>query len=443
MNLTKPKNSNYCAVVVKLKSFEELKKGPGGKQDCDNVKATVIFGNSVIVSKDTAEGEIGLFFPAETQLGSEFLGENNLYRKTEFGNKDPKKVGFFEQHGRVKTMKFRGHRSEGLWIPIASVSFTGLDCSEFSEGMEFDTLEGVEICRKYAVPRNQTSEGKGTPREKRLSSSEVIKEGQFRHHYETLQLGKNSYRIRPDSLISITHKLHGTSAVFSNLLVNRQLFWYEKLAKKLGLKVREQEYAFIWSSRRVIKGIEQEINTSNFYKSDVWGEVGKGVKPVLAKGITVYGEIVGYTPDGAYIQKKYDYGCEPKTHRFYVYRVTSTNEDGEVIEFSWPQVKEFCVKKGLRVVPEYFFGFAQVNCGVENRDSDDGFGDIFFKKLHGETQEKWCKFCLNEVPAEGFVVRLDGLNVSEAYKVKSFAFQKFETEALDAGVVDTETEECV
>lgn len=47
MTFEKPQNPNYCATVVELRSFVDL-------PNCDNVKAALIFGNSVIVGKDTA-----------------------------------------------------------------------------------------------------------------------------------------------------------------------------------------------------------------------------------------------------------------------------------------------------------------------------------------------------------------------------------------------------
>ena len=84
MNLQPPENPNYCAVVVALSTFVDL-------PNCDNVKAALIFGNSVIVAKSAQSGEVGLFFPVETQLDEKFCGANNLFRKPEWGNKEADK----------------------------------------------------------------------------------------------------------------------------------------------------------------------------------------------------------------------------------------------------------------------------------------------------------------------------------------------------------------
>ena len=116
LELKEPKNSNYAAVVVSLSKFVDL-------PNCDNVKAALIFGNSVIVSKAARHGELGLYFPVESQLSPEFLGANNLYRKPEWGNTDITQKGFFEQHGRVKAeegidLVFCGDSTQGKSLAI-------------------------------------------------------------------------------------------------------------------------------------------------------------------------------------------------------------------------------------------------------------------------------------------------------------------------------------
>ena len=78
-------NANYNATVVEIKTLVQL-------ENCDNVQAAIIMGNQVIVSKDTKIGEIGLFFPVETQLSKEYLSVNNLYRDSKL-NVDKNKKG--------------------------------------------------------------------------------------------------------------------------------------------------------------------------------------------------------------------------------------------------------------------------------------------------------------------------------------------------------------
>ena len=51
MKFEKPKNDNYCANIVEIKSVHPLEK-------CDNIQGTVIFGNQVIIGKDVKPGDM-------------------------------------------------------------------------------------------------------------------------------------------------------------------------------------------------------------------------------------------------------------------------------------------------------------------------------------------------------------------------------------------------
>jgi hypothetical protein len=93
-----------------------------------------------------------LVFTAETQLSDEYTKANNLYRDTTL-NADPEKKGYIEANRRVRAIKFRGHRSDALVMPVDSLAFTGIDVSKLKEGDTFDELAGIEICRKYEVAK--------------------------------------------------------------------------------------------------------------------------------------------------------------------------------------------------------------------------------------------------------------------------------------------------
>lgn len=443
-------NKNYCAVITRITKLEPL-------ANCDNIQGALIFGNHVIVGKDTKVGDLGVFFPAETRLDPNFVGINNLYRKPEFGNTDTTKKGFFEQHCRVRVVKFRGHKSEGFFTPISFLDDyldLGGDFSAFPEGLEFNDVvynNGLTdtICKKYVPKMNPPSLKVGT---KAVKKEDAIVDGQFRLHYDTENLRRNTGKINPDDYISISEKLHGSSAVISNLLVKRKLKWYERFLSKAGVKILGQEYGFIWSSRRVIKGVDgHEFNNFNYYSSDIWGLVANDVREAVKPGITLYGEIVGFTPEGSPIQKDYAYNCKPREHAFYVYRITLTNTDGYVVEFSWSQMLEYCKRHNLNHVPERYFGKA-LDLVVEYRaehpidpprvlDNRDWQEDFLKAVETMFVDDRMCSMNSYTVPAEGVVVRVDRLNNSEALKLKSFAFTLQETKQLDDGIIDLETQE--
>jgi len=420
MKFEEPKNPNYCATVVTLKTFVDL-------PNCDRIKASIIFSNSVIVPKDAKIGDIGLFFPVECQLSAPFLAANNLYRKPEWGNVDPTKSGFFEAHGRIKCVRFRTHKSEGFWIPLSSLDplqYGGYDPKDFPEGTTFDRLENkncssdpkdfyLEICCKY-VPKGTNS---GGPNHVKGESSlkERIVEGQWRFHTDTENLKKNIHKIHPDDYISISEKFHGTSAIFSKILVKRKLNLLERLLNKIGVKIQLNEYGFTYSSRKVIKNVAGVGQTND----DVWRVIAKTIEDIIPNSYSVFGEIVGYTPGGKAIQcgpggKPYHYGCSQGECQLYVYKVTSTNPDGKVIELSWPQMKEFCTKYGLEMVKELYYGkadqFFSWDTDIQDDPDDIEWRKALLQEIESQfVHDQMCPWNGNTVPAEGIVVRLDHL----------------------------------
>lgn len=430
MKLNKPKNPNYAAIVVQINTLVPL-------ENCDNVQGAIIMGNQVIVEKDVKIGDVGIYFPLEAQLSTEYLKNNNLYRKKEL-NIDDTKAGYFEENGRIRCIKFRGNKSEGLFMPMESLQFAAV--LELELGSEFDELNGIEICRKYVVKVRQSNGISVTKGKGRKARESKLIDNQFRFHEDTSMLYKNLHKINPDSLIHISYKMHGTSGISSYVLCKRNHSLIEKLALMIGISVKTEEYDYIYSSRKVIKNPDLNPNAQHYYSEDVWGAAHKILEPFLQKGMTFYYEIVGYTSGGKAIQSKYDYGQQLGTFGIYIYRITSTNADGKVIEFNGRQVQEFCKKNGLNAVPQLFSGYADYFIGKPQQEiSDRDFQEEFLAKIKALYNEKDCFMCENTVPEEGCVIRIEGLDF-EAYKAKSNAFYERETKLLDKGEVDIEEE---
>lgn len=423
--MNKPKNPNYCATVVEIKTLIPL-------ENCNNVQGAIIFGNQIIVSNNTKIGDIGLYFPVETQLSHEFCSANNLYRKGEL-NSDPEQKGYFEENRRIRCVKFRGHKSEGFFIPLDSLEYLQSEGADLKVGDEFDELDGKEICRKYVTKSRSKGLGGSTGKSPKKHESKLI-DNQFKFHIDTAQLGKNITNIHPDDLIQITYKVHGTSGISSYILCKRKLNIVEKLLKKLGVKIKDTEYDYIYSSRKVIKNPQLNPNAQHFYTDNIWGIAHKELEPFLAKGMTFYYEIVGFLPDGNSIQKGYDYGCNPKEHKIYIYRITYTNKDGRVLELSGRQVQEFCKNFQLNAVPELFYGYAK-----DILPDQEHWHKNFLNKLKELYNDKDCYICVNKVPEEGIVLRKEILDL-EVYKLKSTRFFEWETKELDSGEVNIEEE---
>jgi len=441
MELKKPKNENYAATVIEIKTLIPLAK-------CDNVQAAIIMGNQVIVGKDIRVGDKGLYFPLETQLSEPYLKHNNLYRKSEL-NIDPLQKGYFEENGRIRCVKFRGHKSEGLFMPITSLKMSSM--LNLNVGDTFDELEGVEICRKYIIKKNNTPGLPGSKQSKTTKKyvSKLV-ENQFRFHQDTSMLYKNLHRINPDDLISITYKLHGTSGISSYVLCKEYvskrekigLFFYNlylnivTLGKRKGTIINTG-YDYLFASRKVIKNEILNPNAQHFYNENIWEIAHNEVKEHLQKGMTFYYEIVGYLPNGGMIQKDYDYGCEPGTHKVFIYRITHTNVDGKVFEFSAKQVQDFCKKNGLNAVPELFYGFASE--WSDERMNQANWETRFLNNIKSAYNDRDCYMCTTKVPEEGVVIRVERLDL-EAFKQKSNRFYELETKQLDTGETNIEDE---
>ena len=437
MKLNKPKNPNYCGTVVKIGTLIPIEK-------CDNIQVAMVLNNRVVVSKATQVGDIGIFFPIESQLSKEFLSKNNLYRHTELNSNPEAKGGFFEDSGRIRCVKLRNTPSEGFFIPLTSVEFTGVNISEFNIGDEFDELNGINICKKYYVVF-QHSQGlsKSEKRNKKIEKVSRMVEGQFRLHIDTEQLKKNIHRVNPDDLVSITVKCHGSSAVIGKVLVQKKLDWKHKLAKMIGIKVIEKEYDLVYSSRNVIKNeYFATENSDSYYSENIWQQVAERIKDVIPNGITLYGEIVGYVTENSFIQKNYHYNCLNGTNKFYVYRVTFTNQDGKVFEFTRPQIDEFCKMNNLEATPLCYYGFARDI--YPEIPIDEHWHENLLAKM--DKDEKFgmnnimCPYNNYEVPSEGCVLRIEKLSEPIPLKLKNFKFLERETKELDESISNIEDE---
>jgi hypothetical protein len=492
-------NSNYKVTVFRIDNLHPL-------DGLDRLVGTNIQGNQLLVGKETQIGDVGLYFPAESQLGEEFCVANDLLRRKDDQGKPA--GGMFDQNRRVRVQKFKGHQSAGFWIPIESLHYLTTDHGKYPLiGHEFTEFQGQVICQKYIPkynPNNHSGLGNGQGRKARESK---IVDGQFHFHFDTAPLAKNVHKIDPEDLISVSWKLHGTSAVAAHVLCKPKLSRLKKFLIKVGLLDNKPNvYDYLYSSRKVIKNSffesdkklinswdsnrmaqkkalvqifqpditdkrfreifpvdneESNIYTvdymenalpgfkhflenrsTDFYGYDLWADLGKKYfEGRLHKGESVYYEIVGMTKDNSYIQKDFDYSCEPKESKIYVYRMTHTNVDGSVIELQWNQVKERCTEMGVLHVPEVYYGPAKHM--FPDLSLSEHWNQNFFDRLKSTyVYDQDCQFCKNVVPAEGIVVRKEGYMIN-VFKLKSFRFLEKETKDLDKGVVDIETQESI
>lgn len=434
MKLTVKENStNYACSVVEIKELFPI-------EGADAIVRVVVNGNNVVVPKTTEVGSKMLYFVSGTKLSEDYCRNNNLYEKTE-ENLDTTKKGFISfKQKRVKAIKLRGVISDGMLMPINSLYSVVSDADFLKIGDEFTDIDNISICEKYVIPVRNS--GNGNPKQKQPSKVSRLVDNQFYLHVDTNNLRKNMHQIKPDDIIGIHYKKHGTSVVVGNVLVKRVLKWYEKVAKFFGAQILETAYDIVYSSRKVIKNGYLNTNPNSFYSTDIWGDIAKEIGEKIPKNYTVYGEILGYTSDGGWIQKDFDYGCAVGEHKFYIYRMTVVNSDGNVLELTDKQIEEFCEKNGFLYKDTFiYYGTAKQWLSLQypnGREQEGNWEDLFLSKLEEKFNEKNCYMCVNKVPEEGIIVRKESSEHYEAYKLKSKRFLLKESEEQEKEVLNLE-----
>jgi hypothetical protein len=422
-------NPNYLAAIVRL---DNIVPHP----NADRLQIAVVQGNSVIVSLDAKEGDVYVYFPLECAINKEFLSWSNSFSDKTM-NSDTEIAGFFGKQGRVKAVKLRGAPSMGYAVPrnklemwLSEKEKKAVIISDDLIGKEFDSYNDIIICEKYVNPVALKKQNKEKKNQKKVVREPKVVDSQFHFHINTPQLRKLIHNISPNDYIAITRKLHGTSWVAARLLCNKRLTWQEKVLKKFGVKIVDTEYDLLWASRRVLKNGYLEVgNKDHFYSYDLWEDIAKSVEYAIQDSITLYGESVGYTKTGSFIQNGYDYGCPVGQFKTYIYRITTTNQSGQVYEFSHNQVKEYCEKFGLTMVPELYYGKAKDL--YPELSVKEHWHENFLQRLIEDYLEKDCDLCKSQkVPDEGICLRKDIFDI-EVYKLKSFKFLEWETKQLD------------
>lgn len=456
MKLIQSKNANvnYLAKIVKIDNFHKH-----SDPEVTKLKCCCIDGFNIITGIDSEPG-LYVYFPTACCINPKFLSYANLYRHGEL-NVDQTKTGMFDDNGRVKAIRLRGELSEGFIIPIVVLenwvmSTVNVEL-KVEEGTEFDSIEHdgktFWVNKKY-IPKNTRTPGApgsgNSGKGKQPKGLDKIIENQFRFHYDTVLIKKCPHVLHPSDLISITSKVHGTSGISAYVLCKQELNWKQKIARWLTGEEFDK-YDYLYSSRSVIKN--QHYNKSvqgGFYGVDVWKYADDIVRPCLSKGMTAYYEIIGFLPNGGYIQKNYDYGCLPpvgdeaytygKHFKVQIYRVTITDVSGKVHEFSAREVQLWAQMVGLTPVEQYYYGYAKDL--YPDLDPSEHWNENFLSKLANDKKfymECNSPTCDNKVPHEGIVIKIENMK-SEAFKLKCFKFLDGEGKALDKGEIDIESE---
>ena len=445
----------YNAYITEIKNVRP-------HPNADRLDLADCFGNTVCVGHgDFAEGDLVVYFPTDGQLSEEFCQVHDLVRrKDEAGNP----CGGYLDPGKrnIKAIKLRGEKSDGLAMPISCLEYTGVDIRTLEAGFAFTAINGKEICCKY-IPRRDPYHTHG-PAGNRTRRKKVPVAPLFAEHADTEQLAYNLSAFRPGDEIEITLKMHGTSGRTARLPVlkgyRRTLL--DRLFRRQGTPIYEDGY--VSGTRRVVL----ENYEGGFYGGNEFREQhSKMFEGKLMKGETVYYEIVGFTTTGQPIMgdgnneklgkdfvKQYgktttfSYGCHPEGGEkgqyedtvwvgpqsdIYVYRMTMTNEDGFVVEYTPDFMRYRCEQMGVKCVP--VFAKATIDCeGVYvYTPNTELYGFVHETDSIGDTVKEVAeKYYAGPDPIgkthtrEGVVVRIVNRPKFTAYKHKNFEFKVLE-----------------
>ena len=461
LKTSKDADPNYLGVVIKC---PEIKTHPAA----DRLSVVEVFGNSIIIGKDAYRfGDKLIFFPIESCLSAKFLSWANLFDNPEL-NADGVTKSYFSPKGRrVKAINLRGIPSQGFLFKASDlIRYYNLKEDIFHIGENFDTVGDDILVTKYTRPDYKAQGGPNNkppkipkwiskslgilPRPIRLGIYPVIKwyygavkpdgiksqiiDGQWAFHRKTEQLGRNIFIVNPDDDITISNKIHGTSFCAGNVLCKTKLTFFDKFVKLIGLEdIPTIGYKFIYASRTILKN-----KRDGSYTEDVWGKHAKELDDKLPNGVSVYGEILGWSSPNRNIQKNYCYGVTRGESELWIYRVTHTDYQGYVKEFSWNEIEDFCRDHGLTHVPVYYKG--KVKDLFPEISIDDSFGDNFLRKLHEKYLDRTCELCKSGVVNEGIVLKINSKETKPVFKFKSPKFNLAEGKARDAGESDMEEE---
>lgn len=437
----------YCAYITTIK---ELRK----HNNADRLQCATIFGNNVIVDLTYREGQKVIYFPTDGQLSEEFASDNNLVRKKdENGNNIG---GYLDPDKRnITALKLRGEKSDGLVLPIEVLSKYA-DVDTLKDGEQITILNGYEICKKY-IPRSNHRQGGNTSAGNHTRKKKVPVAPLFSEHADTEQLAYNLSAFKPNDEIEITLKMHGTSQRTGYLPVFKgyKQSLLDRVLRRDGKPV--YDWGYVSGTRRTVL----ENFDGGYYGSNEFREAhSKFFEGKLMKGESVYYEVVGFTHTGTPIMSScnnrklndkefvkqygeetvFSYGCRPDTgwkdiqtdneilqSDIYVYRMTMTNEDGFVVEYSPDFMRYRCEQMGAKCVPVFYKGqIPEYTILPDNVGSPMAIdAGEYVKKIAEDFYDGTDPIGKTHI-REGVVVRIINRPKFTAYKHKNFNFKVLE-----------------
>ena len=457
----------YNGYVTRVKNIRPA-------ENADRLNLCEAFGNTVVVDKNINETDLYVYFPCDGQLSLDFCLNNNLLRKLPDGTPG---TGYMDPDKRnVVAIKLRGNKSDGLILPLSCLDycFDNGAAANLKLGDTISVVNGHEICCKY-IPRQQHrrggySEGNKT-RKKKVNVAPL-----FMEHVDTEQLAYNLNAFRCGDEIEITLKMHGTSqrTAYLPVLKGYKRTIMDKLFRREGTPI--YEYDLVTGTRRTVI---EDTDGGYYGNNEFRMPHAEQFRGKLWKGETVYYEVVGFTDTGTPIMspaanskmndkefvKQYgettvfSYGCDPNgscnlhgcddegpfsleclvpQSDIYVYRITMTNEDSNVVEYTPDFMRYRCEQMGVKCVPVLWKGTIPEN--PASADDPTITPGEWIKNVAERFYDGPDPIGKTHV-REGVVVRILNRPKFAAYKHKNYSFKMLSgiaiEQAEEKGLTDT------
>lgn len=445
--------SQHCGYVIKI---EKLRP----HTNADKLQILEVFGTSTVVGLNTKIGDIGIYFPTDLQLSEEYCDVNDLCRERADGSKGS---GYLERKKRnVGAVRLRGERSDGLYMPLSSLEFTGVDLTTLTPGTAIDIVNGHPICQKYIPCTN--SKKVSCPNGNHTRKKKAPIAPLFIEHADTEQLPYNLSAFKEGDYVEITLKMHGTSARTAHLpiLKGYKRSILDRLLRREGKPIYEMGYVS-GTRRTILENFEGGYYGSNSFRESH----AKFFEGKLLEGEEVYYEIVGFTDTGIPIMppaansklndkefiKQYgettifSYGCSQNGKKrlyddghcligtdspqsdIYVYRMTMTTSQGDIVEYTPDMMRFRCEEMNVKYVPLLWRGIIPSQKEINTLSSD---GHDFEATPGGYIQHICEQYYDGPDPVgkshirEGVVARIVNRRKFCAYKLKNFSFKCLE-----------------
>lgn len=422
----------HAAMITKLVDLQPIKNADRIVSAGVHNGATIIA--RVVVGINHVEHELGIYFAPDLQLSADYCRENDLIARYE----DGKKVGggYFSDKRRVTTQKFKGVKSEGIWMPLSSVGYINNGRAHVPNvlGDLFNDIHAHDavihpICTKYIsehTAKIRASNGKNAKIEKSVID--------FPKHKDTPQLIHDIGNIPVGATIIISEKLHGTSHRLGKPLVKQELTRVQRLINYFAHFVGKKPY--VTEKYDIVHGTRNVIISAGkigFHGAEDF-RYAAAAGGDLKDGEMVYGEIVGFAngksimpPHATKGLKElekvygesvtYHYGVGEGACRFYVYRITQL-VDGVHKDLSFKEMAQRASELG------YFFIVPLTAYITYDGDADKLMEVV--KKYAESINGTYSQSIYANHPSEGVVLRIEHEGNIYALKYKSFGFKVLE-----------------